>query len=254
MTIRAFGTHMQDIRSLRLFTEFFVYRAVILTGAGSAFCAGGDLKPCVILRLSQCRLTDFFCQRAFNAAKNAPDAPIPAAAFYGLTRDGFGHLSRRSRTTKPIIAAVNGIALGGGMEIVLNCDLVVASQNARFGFVEVRNGLVAVQGGENIMMIWLDGPQLLKIFSAIPRLSRISGYQVGSEPADMPRCNFNQEYCFDQACGRDLFVRSHCLRSRGLRTTRFVSEIPRSSSKRGKRITSIVSTVWSRRNMSSQQL
>jgi enoyl-CoA hydratase/carnithine racemase len=43
---------------------------------------------------------------------------------------------------------VNGIAFGGGLEIVLNCDLVLASEKARFGFVETKNGLVATQGGK----------------------------------------------------------------------------------------------------------
>ncbi|KAF8333172.1 enoyl-CoA hydratase/carnithine racemase [Cantharellus anzutake] len=59
---------------------------------------------------------------------------------------GFGSLSRR-QSSKPVIAAVNGHALGGGSEIVVNCDIVVASENARFGFPEVHVGAVADQGG-----------------------------------------------------------------------------------------------------------
>ena len=62
--------------------------------------------------------------------------------------NGFGALSRRLKSNKPIIAAVNGIgAFGGGTEIVLNCDLVVASETARFALPEVRSGVVAAQGG-----------------------------------------------------------------------------------------------------------
>ena len=102
------------------------------------------------------------CYRALNALTSVPDGPIPVAAFYGLTNNGFGHLSRRSRTAKPIIAAVNGLALGGGMEIVLNCDLVVASQDSKFGFVEVKNGLVAVQGGEHAPVNLFIGPPTLE--------------------------------------------------------------------------------------------
>ncbi len=61
-------------------------------------------------------------------------------------RGGFGGITRRSRT-KPIIAAVEGPALAGGTEIVLACDLVVASTSASFGVPEVRRSLVAAAGG-----------------------------------------------------------------------------------------------------------
>jgi len=71
---------------------------------------------------------------------------------------GFGSISRR-QSTKPIIAAVNGGAYGGGMEIVLNCDLVVAGEDAKFALPEVKRGVVAIQGG-------------------IPRLTQVAGHQV----------------------------------------------------------------------------
>jgi enoyl-CoA hydratase/carnithine racemase len=67
---------------------------------------------------------------------------------------GFGSLSRRGVVTaphsiKPIIAAVNGIgAYGGGVEMVLGCDLVVASDKAKFALPEVKRGVVAAQGGQ----------------------------------------------------------------------------------------------------------
>jgi hypothetical protein len=60
---------------------------------------------------------------------------------------GFGALSRRSVSSKPIIAAVNGLAYGGGLEIVMNCDIVIASQDAKFALPEVKRGVVAAQGG-----------------------------------------------------------------------------------------------------------
>lgn len=59
---------------------------------------------------------------------------------------GFGSISRR-QSNKPIIAAVIGGAYGGGMEMILNCDIVVASHDAKFAFPEVKRGVVAVQGG-----------------------------------------------------------------------------------------------------------
>jgi enoyl-CoA hydratase/carnithine racemase len=61
---------------------------------------------------------------------------------------GFGSLSRR-QSTKPIVAAVSGGAYGGGMEIILNCDIVVAGEDAKFALPEVKRGVVAIQGGED---------------------------------------------------------------------------------------------------------
>ena len=62
--------------------------------------------------------------------------------------DGFASLSRRFVTSKPIIAAVNGGAYGGGTEMLLNCDLVIAGEDAVIATPEVKRGVVAVQGGQ----------------------------------------------------------------------------------------------------------
>jgi enoyl-CoA hydratase len=86
--------------------------AGVLTGTGSVFCAGSDLT---------------------------------AGGDYVTERGGeYGLIRRRRR--KPLIAAVEGPALGGGLELVLACDLVVASRTARFGLPEVSRGLVASCG------------------------------------------------------------------------------------------------------------
>jgi enoyl-CoA hydratase len=93
----------------------------ILTGAktdkGYIFCAGADLKQ-----------------------MSVDPAGMQTA------RGGFGGIATRDRT-KPIIAAVDGPALAGGTEIVLSCDLVVASRTAVFGIPEVKRNLVAAAGG-----------------------------------------------------------------------------------------------------------
>lgn len=73
---------------------------------------------------------------------------------------GFGSVARR-RSSKPIIAAVNGHAFGGGLEMVLNCDLVVASEKALFGLPEVAVGVVAAAGGKlqrlnNVPICYID--------------------------------------------------------------------------------------------------
>ena len=64
-----------------------------------------------------------------------------------VPRTGFGGLCHRFDRTKPIIAAVNGVAMGGGLEIVLACDLAVADPKARFALPEVKVGLFAAAGG-----------------------------------------------------------------------------------------------------------
>jgi enoyl-CoA hydratase len=90
----------------------------ILTGNGPVFSAGADLK-------------------AISAGQ---------AASIQTKRGGFGGIVVRERT-KPIIAAVDGPALAGGTEMVLACDLVVASTQARFGIPEAKRSLVAAAGG-----------------------------------------------------------------------------------------------------------
>ena len=61
-------------------------------------------------------------------------------------RNGFGSISRRTSSSKPIIAAVNGGAYGGGTEILLNCDLVVAGEDATIATPEVKRGVFAAMG------------------------------------------------------------------------------------------------------------
>jgi E-phenylitaconyl-CoA hydratase len=93
-------------------------RAGIITGHGEeAFCAGFDLSGELVEK------------------PQAEERPFPATIMRGL------------EITKPLIAAVNGAALGGGLEIVLACDLRLASTRATFGFPEVRLGLIPGWGG-----------------------------------------------------------------------------------------------------------
>jgi crotonobetainyl-CoA hydratase len=94
-------------------------RVVVVTGTGRAFCAGADLK-------------ELARQRPIHAHGH------PEWGFAGLIRHWID---------KPIIAAVNGSAMGGGTEIVLASDLVVAAETAVFGLPEVRRGLLAAAGG-----------------------------------------------------------------------------------------------------------
>jgi enoyl-CoA hydratase len=89
---------------------------LVLTGAGGTFCAGMDLKGFL-----------------------AGDSPLAEGR-------GFGGIAERP-PVKPVIAAVEGYALAGGFELALACDMIVASETAKFGLPEVRRGLVAGAGG-----------------------------------------------------------------------------------------------------------
>lgn len=103
---------------------------------------------------------------------------------------GFGSISRR-QSSKPIIAAVNGGAYGGGVEIILNCDIVVASDDAKFALPEVKRGVVAAQGGKHrpvpvgtTSMGCLSPNIKIDYFSfslGIPRLFQIAGHQVSCQ-------------------------------------------------------------------------
>jgi len=98
----------------------------IVTGAGKAFCAGADLKT-FIPKWEHATMLD--ARR--NAARGIGG---------GITRG-------QHRIAKPIIAAVNGFAIGGGFELALACDIRIASEKARIGVFEVRQGLHQGDGG-----------------------------------------------------------------------------------------------------------
>jgi len=97
------------------------FRCVILTGAGDkAFCAGGDLKERKLLTEDEWVAQHEFFERTFRHVINCP---------------------------VPVIAAVNGAAYGGGLELILQCDFAYASRNARFALSEVTLGIMPGGGG-----------------------------------------------------------------------------------------------------------
>ena len=122
----------------------------VITGAGEkAFCAGNDLK--------------------YKAAGN--DASMPPG--------GFGGLTSRFGLVKPVIAAVNGIAMGGGFEIALACDLIVASENAVFALPEPRVGLAAAGGGLLRLPRQIPLKQAMGMILTGRRVSAKEGFDLG---------------------------------------------------------------------------
>jgi 2-(1,2-epoxy-1,2-dihydrophenyl)acetyl-CoA isomerase len=92
-------------------------RAVLLTGAGRAFCAGGDLRD--------------FSHRGDDTARFLKE----------ITTYLHGAISRFSRSNKPLIAGVNGVAAGAGFSMVLACDLAVSAASARYTMAYTKAGL-----------------------------------------------------------------------------------------------------------------
>ena len=101
-------------------------RVVVLTGAGErAFCAGADMK---------------------NADGKS------GLEYWATPRPGgFGGIALRETLDVPVIARVNGVALGGGFEMVLGCDIVVACEEAAFGLPEARVGRMPLDGGMTLL-------------------------------------------------------------------------------------------------------
>ncbi len=103
------------------FEQDIAVKVVVITGAGEkAFVAGGDIQ------------------------EMAGMAPMAARAF---GRSGQQLIESIEKMTKPVIAAVNGYALGGGLELALACDFIYASEKARFGLPEVTLGVIPGFGG-----------------------------------------------------------------------------------------------------------
>ncbi len=96
-------------------------KVVILTGGKEAFSAGADIKE-----RSQVQLT--------------------RSQFYFAQRKSQEFYTRIERFDKPVIAAINGVAIGGGLELALVCDLRIASETARFGLPEVKIGVMPAAG------------------------------------------------------------------------------------------------------------
>lgn len=127
------------------FDEDSTAYVAIITGAGrDAFCAGADIRETLPSNKS-------FIEGYFDRSIGA-NHPLYVRNI-ALPRLGI---------RKPLIAAVNGVAVGGGMEIALNCDLCIASDNARFGLTEVRIGSIPAAAGIQRLLRSLPRPAAMQ--------------------------------------------------------------------------------------------
>lgn len=110
---------MKELRNaLEMLDDDKEVRAIIITGNEKAFAAGADIKQ--------------------MSGKNAIDM---------LQIDQFSTWDRIRKTKKPVIAAVSGFALGGGCELAMTCDMIIASESAKFGQPEIKIGVMPGAGG-----------------------------------------------------------------------------------------------------------
>lgn len=121
----------------------------VVTGAGRGFCAGTDLKSAV------------------------------AEGRRAYPPHGYAGLIERFDCPKPIIAAVNGLALGGGFELALACDLIIATQSASFGLPEPLVGAVALGGGLHRLARQVPIKQAMGMILSSRRVAAEEGYRLG---------------------------------------------------------------------------
>ena len=120
-----------------------------ITGEGRGFCAGNDLR---------------------YQAEGGARPPMPK---------GFNGLTSRFDLTKPVLAAVNGVAMGGGFETALACDLIIASEQATFALPEPKVGLAALAGGLNRLPRQIGAKRALGMILTGRHVSAKEGFELG---------------------------------------------------------------------------
>lgn len=116
-------------------------------------------------------------ERAFSTGNDLKAHAKTGVRHFPLT--GFAGLTKRFDLDKPVIAAVNGIAMGGGFELALACDLIIASQDAFFALSEPRVGLAAVAGGVQFLPRAIGLPRAMGILLTGRRVPAQEGFDLG---------------------------------------------------------------------------
>jgi len=141
----------------------------IITGAGDkAFCAGNDLK--------------------YHAELQARTGKRPVHP-----AKGFGGLTNRFDLDKPVIAAVNGVAMSGGFEIALACDIIIASDKATFALPEPRVGLAAGAGGMQRLSRMIPLKKAMGMMLTGRHVPAQEGYELGFVTAVVPHAQLMAE-------------------------------------------------------------
>ncbi len=145
-------------------------RVVIITGAGRAFCSGGDVKE--------------MNERRTSGAQQRGDGEVVPL------RDRI--LLKLQTLTKPVIAAVNGVAAGAGMNLALGCDLRIASDKAAFGEVFVKRGLHPDWGGTYLLPRMVGTAKALELILFGDMVSAEEAYRIGLVNRLVPHLEFDE--------------------------------------------------------------
>ena len=148
-------------------------RVAILTGAGErAFCAGADLRG----------VGDFY-KTLTSAERLRRSEQLP----------GLGGITKNLAIDKPIIAAVNGYCLAGGLEIALACDLRIASENASFGLPEVTRGIIPGAGGTQRLPRLVGPERALDLILTGRRIDAAEAERIGLVTRVVPQGDLLQK-------------------------------------------------------------
>jgi enoyl-CoA hydratase/carnithine racemase len=140
-------------------------RLVVLTGAGDrAFCVGADLK----------------------------NPSVKGVEYWAAARPGgFGGIALRETLNVPVLARVNGFALGGGFEMVLGCDIVVACEEASFGLPEALVGRMPLDGGMTLLQRQIPFRQAMGMMMTGQRISARRALELGLVNEVVPRAGLD---------------------------------------------------------------
>ncbi len=141
-------------------------RVIIITGSGKAFIAGADI------------------------AEMNTYSPAQARSF---SRVGHKTMDTIQNTSKPVIAAVNGFALGGGLELALACDMIIASENAVLGLPEVNLGLIQGFGGTQRLPRLIGKARAKELIFTGEALKAQRAYEIGLANRVVPHEELLQE-------------------------------------------------------------
>jgi E-phenylitaconyl-CoA hydratase len=152
-------------------------RCIVLTGAGiKAFCTGANLKN-----------------------TSPPSEPFARGVLLGRNAEarmqGYTRLADWSdlELWKPIIAAINGFCLGGGLELALQCDLRIASATASFGLPEVKVGSIPAVGGVQQLLRAIPAAHAMKLALTGDRIDAITALHIGLVSDVVPAANLMDE-------------------------------------------------------------
>jgi crotonobetainyl-CoA hydratase len=142
-------------------------RAVVLTGTGDrAFCAGADMKG---------------------------GSGASGLEYWALPRPGgFGGIALRETLDVPVIARVNGHAMGGGFEMVLGCDIVIAAEEASFALPEARVGRMPLDGGMTLLQRQVPFRQAMGMLLTGRRVPAAEAFRMGLVNEVVPRAGLDE--------------------------------------------------------------